>query len=114
MDVEMTAIRVSPVKNARHRRIALAQPPTNIVPRSGQGPVGGGRVGVQRACGRHRALERPRRIGTLVPLLRASAVQLGAPSLTGTIERSPVAPAALLEVAPRKETLEDLFMRRAL
>ena len=46
--------------------------------RCGQGPVGGGSVGVQCACGRHGARGRPRRTGTPVPLRRAAAVQLGA------------------------------------
>ena len=49
------------------------------LPRSRQGPMGGGSVGVQRACGRHRARRRPRRTGTLVPPVRAPAVQSGAP-----------------------------------
>ncbi len=36
-------------------------------------------LAAQRACGRHRARGRPRRIGTFVPLLRAPRMRLGAP-----------------------------------
>ena len=60
------------------RRASAAREKGGSLWRSGQGPVGGGSVGVQPACRRHGERWRPRRTRTFVPLRRAAAVQLGA------------------------------------